>query len=151
MADLGADLLDFVRDPSASRFNALADRVVAHQVEAIPSYGRLAQARGWDGSWAAAPLVPTELFRELDLCGAAPDRAEATFLTSGTTGGGRRGTRRVPDLTLYHAAMEDPFVRHVLRGDRSPRPWLCLLPGIEVQPESTLGHMVHELAGLLAD
>lgn len=151
MADLVADLLGFIRAPDPSGFDALADRVVAYQVANIEPYARLARARGFDGSWRTAPLVPTELFREVDLCGAAPEVASATFLTSGTTGEGLRGSRRVPDLTLYHAAMEGPFVDHVLRGDRTPRPWLCLLPGIEVTPESSLGHMVDVLARHLAD
>ena len=150
MDELRADLLGFIQNPGPDAFDALAHRVVAHQVDTIPSYRRLCSARQWDGSWQTAPLVPTELFRELDLCGAEPGLAEATFLTSGTTGAGRRGQRRVPDLTLYHAAMKEPFVTHVLRGDRSRRPWLCLLPSIEVQPESSLGHMVHKLADLLS-
>lgn len=151
MDELRSDLLSFIQDPDPGAFDPLAERVVSHQIATIPAYARLCHARGWGGSWRDAPLVPTELFREVDLCGAEPGLAEAIFCTSGTTGQGQRGRRRVPNLALYHAAMEGPFVAQVLRGDRTPRPWLCLLPSIEVQPESSLGHMVHQLAERLAD
>ena len=152
-AALRAELLAFVTAPAPERFDELATRVVAHQAAAIPPYGRLVSARDLDGaSWRDAPLVPTELFRELDLCSAPPDApVPATFLTSGTTGAGARGRRRVPDLTLYHAAMWAPFVAQVLGGDAGRRPWLCLVPPATDLPESSLSHMVGALAAGLAD
>ena len=145
---LQAALLDFVARPG--ELDPLADRVVRYQMEAIPAYGRLVEARGGFMGWRRAPLVPTDLFRELDLCAApATEQAAAEFLTSGTTTG-TRGRRRVPDLTLYHAGMISPFVDHVLSGDRTPRPWLALVPTSHADPHSSLSHMVDGLAAKLA-
>lgn len=142
-AALRADLLAFVAAPDPGAFDALADRVVAYQAAALPVYGRLVAARGGATTWREAPLVPTDLFRDLDLC--SKPGAEATFRTSGTTVGAR-GTRRVPDLSLYDAAMSAPFVAHVLGGDASRRPWLSLVPPVDVAPDSSLSHMISALA-----
>jgi hypothetical protein len=144
---LHAALLGFVERPGD--FDDLAARVVRYQVNAVPAYGRLVAARGgFHGDWRTAPLVPTDLFREVDLCATAAEMA-AEFLTSGTTTA-TRGRRRVPDLTLYHAGMVSPFVDHVLAGDRTPRPWLALVPSRSDDPHSSLSHMVDGLAGKLA-
>ncbi|MCA9517914.1 MAG: hypothetical protein KC635_23400 [Myxococcales bacterium] len=142
-----ADLLAFVAAPDPGAFDALAARVVAYQARALPEYGRLAALAPPTG-WRDAPLVPTDLFRDLDLC--SLPGAAATFRTSGTTGVGRRGARRVPDLRLYDAAMRAPFVAHVLGGDPRPRPWLSLIPTARELPDSSLSHMVSGLAPELA-
>jgi hypothetical protein len=150
-AQLHAALERYVAAPDVTQFDRLAAEVVRHQAAAIPAYGRLIDARGgFNGDWRAAPLVPTDLFRELDLC-AAPKGAPsaARFLTSGTTTG-QRGCRRVPDLSLYHAGMIAPFVTHVLGGELSPRPWLALVPPPQDDPESSLSHMVGALATRLS-
>ncbi|MCB9726953.1 MAG: hypothetical protein H6744_06215 [Deltaproteobacteria bacterium] len=150
---LHRDLLDFVARPDPTRFDALASRVVRFQAATVEAYGRLCRARH-DGPlthWRDAPRVPTELFRDLDLSNLAPDEPEAAcFRTSGTTGPGRRGARRVRDLGLYHAGMVEPFVSHVLAGERQRRPWLCLVPDPRDAPGSSLGHMVAGLATDLA-
>ncbi len=140
------DLRAFITAPDPADFDVLAARVLAWQVEHVAPYGRLVAARGPATSWRTAPLVPTEVFRDLDLStGAEP---VATFRTSGTTGAGRRGVRQVPDLTLYHAAMAGPFVAWVLDGDLVRRPWLSLVPRLE---DSSLSHMVECLSRGLAD
>ena len=140
---LQRDLLDFIHDPATDpgAFDDLAGRVLAWQVEAVVPYRRLVGVRGPGVTWRDAPLVPAEVFREVDLSTGAPPLV--TFRTSGTTGAGRRGARRVPDLRLYHAAMTGPFVRHVLQGDLARRPWLSLVPRLE---DSSLSHMVACLA-----
>ncbi|MEZ4267871.1 MAG: hypothetical protein R3F39_15970 [Myxococcota bacterium] len=146
---LKADLLAFVADPRPARFDALATRVVRFQAATVPAYGRLVRARGLGelADWRAAPRVPTDLFRELDLSNLTAGDAEvACFRTSGTTGPDQRGARRVRDLTLYHAGMVEPFVAHVLGGTRDRRPWLSLVPDPRDAPGSSLGHMVAELA-----
>ncbi|MGB0591367.1 MAG: hypothetical protein ACPGU1_16945 [Myxococcota bacterium] len=151
-ASLQRALERYVDAPDAAQFDRLAADVVRHQAASIPAYGRLIKARGgFDGDWRLAPLVPTDLFRELDLCG-APEGAPlaARFLTSGTTTG-QRGARRVPDLTLYHAGMMAPFVTHVLDGDLTRRRWLALVPSAEDDPASSLSHMVGALSTHLSD
>lgn len=146
-AELKRDLLAFARRPDPSIFETLAARVVAYQRVALPAYGRL--CRQGPLAWDEAPLVPTELFRELDLCSLPVGPSDTTFRTSGTTEG-RRGARRVPDLALYDAAMAGPFIAQVLGGDLSRRPWLSLIPRADVLPDSSLSHMVTALAGPLA-
>ncbi len=147
-AELVDTLLDFVESPNPNAFDRLALEVLRHQAAAVAPYGRLVAATGGlPKRWQDAPLVPTELFKELDISSAAPDTAvEATFLTSGTTVG-VRGRRRVPDLELYHAGMFGPFIDYVLDGDPSPKPWLALIPRTS---ESSLSHMVAELGEELA-
>lgn len=153
---LHADLLAFVEAPDPRAFDALADRVVAWQIATLPAYGRLAAARGGPPArWQDAPLVPTDLFRDLDLCSlpaasATPTAAGAVFRTSGTTAVGTRGTRRAPDLRLYDAAMAAPFIAHVLGGDPRPRPWLSLVPPVADVPDSSLSHMISRLSEDLA-
>ncbi|MDP6943004.1 MAG: hypothetical protein QF464_02545, partial [Myxococcota bacterium] len=144
-------LLAFVDGSDVRGFDTLAAEVVRYQAARIPAYGRLVAARGgFDGDWRSAPLVPTDLFRDLDLCASDPGASmAATFVTSGTTTG-RRGTRRVPDLTLYHRGMLAPFCAAVLAGDSTPRPWLSLVPHPDVDPTSSLSHMVGGLAASLA-
>lgn len=150
-AALQQALLRFVAEPDAAAFDDLAADVVRHQATTIEAYGRLVASRGgFGGDWRRAPMVPTDLFRELDLCAAPSDAPlAADFLTSGTTTG-VRGRRRVPDLSLYHAGMTQPFVDHVLAGDRTPRPWLALVPTRDADPHSSLSHMVDGLARDLA-
>ncbi|MFT7579648.1 MAG: hypothetical protein ACI9MR_001314 [Myxococcota bacterium] len=141
----------FLHAPNASLFDALAARVVAYQAEKLAVYGRLCASRGGvPQRWQDAPLVPTELFRDIDLC--SQPHTERVFRTSGTTGQapGTRGYRRVPDTRLYDAAMTPPFVAHVLAGDPVRRPWLSLIPPASDLPESSLSHMTSALAAQLA-
>lgn len=160
---LKSELLGFIANREASTaasdeasFDALADRVVAFQSSAVPAYGRLVHNRSWESGWRSAPLVPTAVFRELDLTASMFDGADdaAVFHSSGTTaaggGPGARGRRRVPDLELYHAAMQAPFVRYVLAGDSQPRPWWTLIPSAAALPDSSLSHMTSALAQNLA-
>ena len=143
-------LIRFVGAPEPAGFDALADAVVDYQIAAIPAYAKLAAAAGYAGDgWRNAPLVPTEVFREID-CSPPSMATEAMFRTSGTTGTGKRGFRRVVDCTLYHLGMVSPFVDGVLRGDRQRRPWISLIPPMTQMPESSLAHMVDTLALELA-
>ena len=148
---LMAALLKFIEDAEHDTFDALANDVVRYQIRHLKPYARLCSARGFTGgSWKQAPLVPTALFREIDLCTRPEAEQEAVFQTSGTTGKGQSGKRRVPSLSLYHAGMVKPFITHVLGGDSETKPWLSLIPPSDVLPTSSLSHMVSELAEDLA-
>lgn len=148
---LEASLLAFISSPEDGAFEHLAQRVVAYQRAHIEPYDRLCRARRYDGArWEEAPLVPTTLFRELDLCTASSGDDVAVFKTSGTTGSGARGYRRVPSLRLYHAAMTEPFIANILNNQRERRPWLSLIPRRHALPESSLSHMVSKLGEDLA-
>lgn len=146
-AELHRELLRFVRN-GEGEFEALSLRVLAYQRAALPAFARLCGDRAI-GHWSEAPLVPTELFRELDLCSAPEEKGQVVFRTSGTTHG-KRGYRRVPDLTLYDAAMAEPFIANVLGGDRTRRRWVSLIPRSDVIKDSSLSHMVSALAEPLA-
>lgn len=143
------ELMGFARRPGREpeRFDELALRVLRYQARAVPAYARLVEALGSDlSAWERAPLVPTELFRVIDLCSQPSTPGERIFRTSGTTGGGRRGMRRVTDLSLYRAAMAAPFIEHVLGGDTTLRRWVSLIPRADVLPESSLSFMLTELS-----
>lgn len=139
-------------DEAATAFDALAERVVAYQREALPAYGALVEACGGEGAgWQTAPLVPAELFAEMDLCSLPEAPGDRIFQTSGTTSkGSRPGRRRVPDLGLYEAGMAGPFTRHVRGGLSSPVRWLSLVPPAALSPRSSLSFMVTGLAEALA-
>ena len=142
---LKRELLRFIAEGSSATFDALALEVARYQRDSLPAYGALVRANGQEMShWRDAPFVPTEIFREVDL--SPPDvQADAVFLTSGTTGVGRQGMRRVPDLELYHAGCRSPFIEGVLAAHEEPIPWLSLIPSFEALPDSSLSHMVSYL------
>ncbi len=150
--DLHRELMNFARRPTRDDaiFDALASRVLHYQARAVPEYGRLVDALGAElDDWRAAPLVPTELFREVDLCSLPVGKGDRIFRTSGTTQG-KRGFRRVPDLSLYRTAMAAPFIDSVLGGERSLLRWISLIPPDDVLPDSSLSFMVRELSEVLA-
>lgn len=150
--DLHRELMSFARRPTrdVETFDTLAARVLHYQARAVPEYGRLVDALGAElDDWREAPLVPTELFREVDLCSLPVGPKDRIFRTSGTTQG-KRGFRRVPDLSLYRSAMAAPFVEGVLGGDNTRRRWISLIPGDDVLPDSSLSFMVRELSEVLA-
>ncbi len=152
-SDLHRELMNFARRPSRDPelFDGLAERVLHYQARAIPSYGRLVEMLGADlGDWREAPLVPTELFREIDLCSQPVSEHDKIFRTSGTTPGGKRGFRRVPDLSLYRTAMSTPFIEGVLGGDPTRLRWISLIPGDNVLSDSSLSFMVRELSEVIA-
>ena len=162
-AELRRDLLRFTGRANAvdkpltpeeidAGFDELAVRLVRYQADALPAYGALVSAL--DASlddWRTAPVVPTALFAEMDLCSLPPAPGQRIFRTSGTTSKGvARGFRRVPDLALYDLGMSGPFVRHMLAGHTDKVRWLSLVPPASLQPESSLAHMVSGLAESLA-
>jgi hypothetical protein len=151
VADLKTDLLAFIAQPRPSRFDALADRIVAWQAKRVPAYARLVERlpRPMEG-WRDAPLMPTELFQHLDLTAHGPTPSDRIFETSGSTSG-TPGRRRVPDLSLYDAAMAGPFVDSVLGGDPTRRPWISLIPSEADLPTSSLSYMVTRLGANYAD
>jgi hypothetical protein len=147
---LKQSILDFISRASEGNFDALALDVARYQRDTLPAYGALVAGCGDPlEHWKNAPLVPTEIFREIDLS-PANNTPQATFLTSGTTGIARRGMRRVPDLDLYHAGCRDPFIASVLNNDATPKPWVSLIPSMHALPDSSLSHMIQILGDELA-
>ena len=142
MADIAADVLDFIAEPEGKDFNALALAVFAHQFEHNAPYQRFCAARDADPAtlahWQDIPAVPTVAFKELDLSCGPPQKI---FRTSGTTRGqDKRGRHLVPDLALYRASALAHFDRCVLPDARRLRV-LALIPSPATRPDSSLSQM----------
>ncbi len=135
-------------------FDEMALRVFSHQFEACETYRRFCEGRGIHpatvGGWRDVPAVPTRAFRYVDLV-SGPGPVEASFLTSGTTGGGlARGRHSVPRLSLYHASLRPAFRAHLL-PEGEALPLLSLVPSPLVAPDSSLSAMVGDVGTALAD
>ncbi len=135
--------LHFIRDPSGDDFDSVALEVFAYQFAQNEPYRRLCRSRGLIPervrTWEDIPAVPTAAFKEAVLSTAPAARV---FATSGTTTGvDRRGRHHLPDLSLYEAAWEEPFRRHVL-PDRGRMRILSLIPSEAALPDSSLSYMV---------
>ena len=140
-------------------FDALAHRVFRCQFERNPTYRSFCEHRGVTpeslASWEDVPAVPTMAFRHVDLM-SVERAAEAVFRTSGTVrGAGRRGRHFVPRLSVYRAALIEPFRAHVMGGwvdeSRTGRMrFVSLIPSIAQHPDSSLSFMVSTAADELA-
>lgn len=136
-------VLGFIADPAAARFEALALEIFAHQFACIPAYRRVCE---WHGKtpaavsdWRDIPPVPTVALKEVELCCAPP---ECVFLTTGTTAGAeRRGRHALPDLRLYRAAA-GAGMKQFLFPDVADMRILSLIPSGSERPESSLAQMV---------
>ena len=141
-AEVATALRSSVATGAPLDFEAWALRVFRHQFEQNAPYRRYCERRGTTPAsiarWEDVPAVPTRAFRTTDLaCGAA----EATFRTSGTTGGAAaRGRHLVPSLDLYRASTLPTFEQFVL-PDGAHLACLFLLPPPALRPDSSLVHM----------
>ncbi len=125
------------------RFDEWARRVFTFQFETNPVYRRFCIARGRGpenvDDWRDVPLVPTSAFKHLDL---VPGPTEATFQTSGTTGGAvRRGRHGVRSLALYKASALPTLKANLLPEGGRIR-ILSLVPSVAAAPESSLARMI---------
>ena len=135
--------LTFIREPSGDDFDSVALDVFAHQFARNEPYRRFCRSRGRTPesvrAWEDIPAVPTAAFKEAVLSTAPAVRI---FATSGTSRGAeRRGRHHLPDLSLYEAAWEEPFRRHLL-PDRERMRILSLIPSEAALPDSSLSYMV---------
>jgi hypothetical protein len=134
-----------VREPlDEEGFTTLALRVFGHQYRTCATYRAFCRARSATPSevrrWQDVPFVPTRGFKHVDLL--SGDRAEAVFLTSGTSGGTKaRGRHLVPRLSLYRAAAMASFEAHVLPDGRAAT-MLSIVPSPGVAPRSSLSAML---------
>jgi acyl-protein synthetase LuxE len=141
-AELAAAFRASAADPARFDWDAWALRVFRHQFERNAPYRAFCERRGVGPStvaaWADVPAVPTRAFRTAALACGPP---EATFVTSGTSGGpDARGRHLVPHLDLYRASALPTFERFVL-PDGERLPCVFLLPPPSLRPESSLVHM----------
>jgi len=146
----------FLEDPETGSFDDLALAAFAFQVERIPAWAALAEARGARpgalSGWRDVPALPALAYKSLDLAprGVGLGAAE-TFRSSGTTGGPaggstveRRSVHVHPFPELYRAAIDASFPRYCLPSAASAEglPVLSLVPPREDLPDSSLSFMV---------
>jgi len=119
-------------------FESLALDLHDLQAARCPVIGSLTQDAGPVRSLHDLPAVPVTLFKSLPVGLVDPEQAAVTFLTSGTTGGGR-GAHRLRSTALYdHGAVA--WARRVLPAWPGRTANLLLDP--HQHPESSLSHMV---------
>lgn len=130
-------------------FNELALRVFRFQCGAVGPYGTFVTRRGLapedTARWEEIPHLPTRAFKNVALVSGGTARAEAVFLTSGTSKGKEvRGRHFIRSLDLYRASLLPNF-RAFLLPDGERMPALALLPDPTDAPESSLSFMVGEI------
>ena len=152
-AELAGRLADEIRDfiaagsPSEERFDDLARRAFAVQLERIEPYARLCRRRGIGpddvAGWRHVPPVPASAFKTLPITVAGDDLpAVESFRSSGTTEGeDRPSVHPHPFPDLYRATIDASLPRFcpVLRGRP---PVLALVPSREQAPDSSLAFMI---------
>jgi hypothetical protein len=141
-----------------SAFLALALEVFRYQADANSIYGTWVRRRGVDPGQADALSqilpVPVRAFKDLRML-ADGSPVQATFRTTGTTGGaGRRGVHFVRDLDLYQTSLLTTAYRNVFYEfeiNRTNVRVLSITPPPDLVPDSSLVHMIHTWIGAWDD
>lgn len=136
-------------------FDELALEVFVHQLRYNGPYARYCAAFGvsercMPDSWRAIPAVPSAAYKEATLCTFDSQSAELVFETSGTTRG-LGGKHYMETRALYDAALLAGFERFMLGGAKRPLRYLLLVPNPRLQPRSSLGYMMREVARSFGD
>ena len=138
-------LLAFIAQDGATEdeFNELALELFAYQFENNSPFRQFAMQRErtprTTRSWRDIPAVPINVFKDLTLSCCAPEDAERTFMTSGTTMGGVRGKSHHPTLAVYDASMTKNFKHRFMAGHQTIRMGI-LFPTENFMPNSSLAH-----------
>ena len=149
-AALVSKLLTFIENKDAveADFDQMALSIFVYQFEHNLPFKKFCLARGKTPKtvrhWADIPAVPISAFKTLDLTCSSPTSAEATFMTSGTTQGGKRGKSYHPTLAVYNASMRQNFLKRFM-GNREKLKIGILFPTPVAMPNSSLAHYL-ELA-----
>ncbi|MBG6219012.1 hypothetical protein IWX75_003500 [Arthrobacter sp. CAN_A6] len=137
-----------VGDEDNAAFGRLALELFAYQYDHNPAYRRFCRSRraepGRLTSWEHIPAVPLTAFKELTLACEPPEKAEAIFMTSGSTNPAQRGRNHHPHLHLYNASLRTGFAHYFL-PDRERIPLLVLNAPPEDQPHSSLAYFFGQL------
>ncbi len=141
-----------------NEFNTLALELFALQLKHNPAYRKICAGRklmpGAVEHWTEIPVVPTAMFKELELTCIPPAERTAVFHSSGTTEQKpSRHFHSAESLAIYEASSWSWFEAHLLRGaDRlsasseirgqaGRAPLLILTPPPAEAPHSSLVHM----------
>ncbi|MED3562942.1 CoF synthetase [Bacillus xiapuensis] len=87
--------------------------------------------------WLDIPAIPIQGFKELVLSAEPVERAEAVFMTSGTTNPNAKGKNYHPTLSVWDASMKGPFKRFVM-PDCEQITMFVLSPAADLNQNSSL-------------
>jgi hypothetical protein len=138
-------LLAFIAADSTTEeeFNRMALDLFAYQFEYNSPFRQFCMQRArtplTTRSWRDIPAVPINVFKDLTLSCCAPENAERTFMTSGTTMGGIRGKSHHATIAVYDASMTKNFGHRFMQGHKSIRMGI-LFPTEDIMPNSSLAH-----------
>jgi hypothetical protein len=135
-------------------FNRLAIDIFAYQLEYNAPYAAYAQMFGSSqqrlpATWREIPAIPTAAFKEATLCTFPRENASLHFVTSGTTQG-TGGHHYLDTAALYDASLLAGFDRFMLADGAALR-YFNLVPDPRERPTSSLGYMMHRVAGERGD
>ncbi|MGQ9729171.1 MAG: LuxE/PaaK family acyltransferase [Candidatus Fervidibacter sp.] len=147
-SELDEAILEFIQKCQwgEKTFNDLALKIFAYQFEHNGPYRNFCLKRNRTpktiSHWSEIPFVPVQAFKVLDLACEPIEKAEAVFLSSGTTQSEKaRSKHFVFNLRLYETSVLNWFEPHLL-PEREPMPIAILFPPPEELPNSSLGHML---------
>lgn len=136
-------------DPE-TRFEALARDLFSFQYEQIAAYRAWCDQQGRTpqnlGGAADIPLVPVTAFKRRQLATMVARVAPAAVFETSGTSDGAPGRVMLAETLVYDASLRAAFRRHVLPdGVARAHRCLSLVPGPDLRPRSSLGHMVRVL------
>jgi hypothetical protein len=143
-----AKLLAFIAADTSDNdvFNSLALTIFAYQFEHNQPFAKFVKARGKTPRtvklWTDIPAVPINAFKTLDLSCCPINDANAVFMTSGTSLGGRRGKNYHRTLSIYDASMRHNFAERFMVGLTRVDMGI-LFPTAEMMPNSSLAHYLN--------
>lgn len=132
------------------KFNEIALCLFTYQFHHNDPYRAFCRRRGITpetiSHWSQIPPVPTQAFKVLDLVCEPKGKAQALFLSSGTTRGERnRSHHYLFNLSLYETSVLRWFEPHLV-PERKPLRTLILFPPPQELPHSSLGYMLATVA-----
>ncbi|OES45209.1 long-chain fatty acid--CoA ligase [Domibacillus iocasae] len=123
-------------------FNELALRLYAYQYQYNLPYRSFCMQKGKTPrtvkTWKDIPPVPINAFKDATLSCTGPEKAEAVFMTSGTTKG-IKGKHYHPTLQIYDQSMTLNFKKRFMRDIEHIRMGI-LFPKEKELPNSSLAH-----------
>ena len=157
LAEVCSAISAFIRccvdEPRTVGFNELALTLFAFQFEHNIPYANFCRTENHTpatvADWRNIPAVPTRAFKSLNLTVLPEVDRETVFRSSGTTQANcSRHFHNHDSLAVYHTSLWPWFAEHLI--DESTKRLLFLFPEIDQAPESSLAHMMDEVAKRLA-
>ena len=142
--DIIKDLSQFIKNNPSSEddFNELALRIFSYQYQNNLPYQAFCRQKGKTPrlvkNWRDIPFVPINAFKEVPLTCTDPEKAQAVFMTSGTTKG-IRGKHYHSTLEIRELSMIVNFKERFMKDTEKIRMGV-LFPTESELPNSSLAH-----------